>query len=95
MAKKKLSLLKQANIYVNEIDDAIERDTYTNADVILSNRERKGYLKQCHTKICEVLDIRSADDSKYFDYEVYKNMVQAKLRLRVERKQAAEAKKQQ
>ena len=94
MAKKKLSMLKQANIYINEIDDAIERDTYTNADVIFDNREKKRYLKQCHSKICEVLDIKSVDDSKYFEYETYKTMVQAKLRLRAERKAAAEAKRQ-
>jgi len=96
MSKRKIkaiTALKQANIYINELDDAIEKETYTNADVIYENLEKENYLRECHMKILEVLDIKSANDSKYFDFETYETMVLQKIELRQERKKRAEERK--
>ena len=95
MAKRKpRTALKQASIYVNEIDDAIEKETYSNADTIMENLDKSDYLKNAHSKILEVLDIKSGNDSKYFDFDVYVAMVTEKVELRKERKKKAEEKKQ-
>ena len=94
MAKRKpRTLLKQVGIYINEIDDAIEKETYTNADTIMENLDKSDYLKNAHSRILEVLDIKSCDDSKYFDFNVYVAMVNEKVELRNERKKKAEEKK--
>jgi hypothetical protein len=42
-----------------------------------------------------VLDIKSGDDSKYFDFNIYTTMVNEKVELRRERKKKAEEKKVQ
>jgi len=94
MAKKKpKTLLKQVGVYLNEIDDAIEKETYANADVIKENIAKSDYLKKAHSKILEVLDITSIDDSKYYDYQLYEDMVWEKVKLREERKRRAEERK--
>jgi len=96
MSKRKvkaITALKQANIYINELDDAIEKETYNNADVIFENLEKENYLRECHKKILEVLDIKSTNDSKYFNFDVYEEMVMKKIELRQERKRKAEERK--
>jgi len=96
MSKRKIkaiTALKQANIYINEIDDAIEKETYNNADVIYENMSKENYLRECHMKILEVLDIKNTDDSKYFNFKAYEEMVLQKIELRQERKKRAEERK--
>lgn len=95
MAKKKASaLLSNAKVFVNELDEAIEKEVYSNADTIeIEAHQKKGYLQKAHRQIIEVLDIKNSNDSKYFDYQVFKEMVGVKVKLRVERRKKAEEKR--
>lgn len=95
MAKKKASsLLKTAKVFINENDDAIEKDVYLNADNIEKEIASKpSYLKKAHEAIVEVLALESTDDSRYFDYYIFEKMVNEKLALRKERRDKAEAKR--
>lgn len=91
MAKKKASsILKTAKVFINEFDEAIEKDVYMNADTIEKDAQAKqGYLKKAHETIVEVLALESTNDSKYFDYEVFHQMVNEKVKLRRERRTRA------
>jgi len=97
MAKKKASaLLKSAKIFINENDEAIEKDVYANADTIeVEANAKQGYIRKSHEAICEALGLESVEDSKYFDYDVFKKMLGQKVRLRRERREKAEAKKRE
>lgn len=94
MAKKKaLSILKNAKVFINEFDEAIEKDVYMNADTIeRDSKSKQGYLKKAHEAIIEALALESTNDSKYFDYEVFHQMVNEKVKLRRERRLKAEEK---
>ena len=94
MATKKPSrILKQNFIYTNEIDDAIEKETYKNAELINEQINDQIYLKKCWKKIIDVLEIQSEEDSKYFDFTVYEKMVKEQVQLRLKRKEEAEKRK--
>jgi len=90
-AKRKLA---SANIYKNEIDVAIEKDTYANANTIYEEMHTSMYLEKAHEKILFVLEIKSENDSKYFDFEVYSKMVREKVNLKIERQKASKERKE-
>ncbi len=94
MAKKKASaILKSAKVFINENDEAIEKEVYVNADTIEVEAKKSEYLPNAHKAIVEALGLENTDDSKYFDFEVFKNMAREKLKLRRERRKKAEEKK--
>lgn len=95
MAKKRaIAILRTAKVFINEFDDAIEKDVYMNADRIESDMATKqGYLLKAHQAILEALALESSDDSRYFDYREFEKMVLEKVSLRRERREKAEREK--
>ena len=87
---KKTKLLKKA--FINENDEAIEAEAYRNIDKVdLSNVSA---LQKTHQKIVNILDLKSVDDSMYYDFETFVKMLQYKKALKEERKQKALERKQ-
>ncbi len=95
MAKRKaVTILKSAKVFVNENDEAIEKEVYKNADIIIDeSKNKKEYLDQAHEAIIDALDLKSVHDSKYFDFETFKGMVHEQTEKRMERKKKAEEKR--
>jgi hypothetical protein len=56
--------------FINEFDVAIEKATRNNLKRITSQN-----IEQIHSKLLDVLKITSTSKSKYFDYEVFKALV--------------------
>jgi len=94
MAKRKVaSLAKSLKAFINEYDEAIEKEAYSNADIIEKEMNEKGYLKKAHKVLMDGLEIKSSSTSKYFDFEVFESMVKEKVALRKKRREEAEEKK--
>ena len=95
MAKKKASaILKSLKVFINENDEAIEKEAYINADTIESEMKTKeNYLKVAHLNIIEALEITNTNDSKYFDFDVFEEMIKEKVETRKERREKAEERK--
>jgi hypothetical protein len=91
--------LKAEKIFINEIDEAIEEEVYSNINIIIKevNQDKEGkgieFLKKSHTAIIEVLEIKSIEESKYFKSKTFITMVKEKIAIKEERIRVANERK--
>jgi len=92
---KTLQKLRSAKIFLNENDEAIEKEVYININQIFTAGDRKAYLQKVHENIVLVLNLKNLNDSKYFDFEVFKDMVKEKMILKKNRIKKSQEKEQE